>query len=135
MPDFRIRVTGADKVVERFKSIRSVVDVSLLNSMGKITKKVTVDAKEFAPVDTGFLRDHISGKVLRVGATVTGRIISTARYSFYQEFGTSRNRPHPYLSRAFNKNLEYIQRTLKTRLMRALVASEFKGRLTGARIG
>ena len=135
MPDFRIRVKGVDKVVERFKSVRSVVDVALLDNMGRVTKKVTRDAKEFAPVDTGFLRDHISGKVLRVGATVTGRIRSTARYSFYQEFGTSRNRPHPYLSKAYNKNIEYIQRTLKTRLMRALVASEFKGKLTGVRIG
>lgn len=64
------------------------------------------DAKVFAPVDTGNLRNSISTEIAgdgRFGA-MTAEIGPTAEYGIYQEFGTSRMPAHPFMGPAFDRH-------------------------------
>ena len=55
-------------------------------------------AKHFAPVDTGALRDSIGHEVRRGGVGgLFGDLFVKVEYGAFQELGTSRNPPHPYL--------------------------------------
>lgn len=56
-------------------------------------------AQSAAPVDTGFLRSSISTTVGRLEAEVG----PTAHYGIYQELGTSRMGPQPYLFPALDQ--------------------------------
>lgn len=62
------------------------------------------DAKNRAPVDTGFLRSSISTTITG-RATITAEIGPTAEYGIYQELGTSRMPAQPYLAPAFDRRL------------------------------
>lgn len=55
-------------------------------------------AKRLAPVDTGALRNSISTTVSGGGLAAT--VGPTVHYGIYQELGTRRMRPHPYMGPA-----------------------------------
>lgn len=67
---------------------------------------VEADAKAFAPVDTGNLRNSIGHSDLRA-VTQTGvlevEIGPTAHYGHFVEFGTSRNAPAAYMGPALDR--------------------------------
>lgn len=70
-------------------------------------------AKGFAPVDTGFLRDHIE----MVLAAMEGKVSSVADYAIYQELGTRFQAGTPHItpafeiaSRAFISDIERVMR-------------------------
>lgn len=50
-------------------------------------------AQRFAAKLTGFMSEHIEVRA----AGLTAEIVSTARYSDYQEYGTSVMAPHPFM--------------------------------------
>lgn len=50
-------------------------------------------AKGSAPVDTGNLRDSITGDA----AGLSGTVSTNVEYAIYQEYGTSRMAAHPYM--------------------------------------
>lgn len=54
-------------------------------------------AKSFAPVDTGYLRDTLTSRMIDI---TTARIQSNAPYDIYQEMGTYKMAAHPFLSPA-----------------------------------
>lgn len=60
-------------------------------------KDVQELAKSMAPVDTGELRDSIDIKYGKTDTGITADIGTDVFYGGFQEFGTSRNPPHPYL--------------------------------------
>jgi HK97 gp10 family phage protein len=65
------------------------------------------DAKRFAPVDTGNLRNSIGHSDLRsVGQSgaLEARIGPTANYGHYVEFGTSRMGPAAYMGPALDRH-------------------------------
>ena len=74
--------------------------------MRKTALDVEADAKRFAPVDTGNLRNSIGHSDLRT-LTQTGvlevEIGPTAAYGHFVEFGTSRMAPHAYMGPAFDR--------------------------------
>jgi HK97 gp10 family phage protein len=55
-------------------------------------------ARAVAPVDTGFLRSSIQTTV--TGDGLTANVTAHARYSIYQELGTSRMPPQPFMGPA-----------------------------------
>ena len=100
------------------------IDVSELNTLvadlGQVPSKVAVaaraatvnatfdierDAKTFAPVDTGNLRNSIGHSDLRMSLDdIAVEIGPTAHYGRYVEEGTSRMAPHAYLGPAFDRH-------------------------------
>lgn len=66
--------------------------------------RVERDAKAGAPVDTGYLRSSITTSNTGGGDTTSAEVSVGANYGIYQEFGTSRMAPHPFLIPAFDRN-------------------------------
>lgn len=69
--------------------------------LAKTAADIARDAKIFAPVDTGNLRNSISASVSEFSAEIG----PTANYGAYVEFGTSRQAPAAYLGPAFDRNV------------------------------
>lgn len=64
-------------------------------------------AKNFAPVDTGDLRASIGHEVRSGGARgIFGDLFVGVDYGAFQELGTSRNPPHPYMRPAILQVLQ-----------------------------
>lgn len=73
----------------------------------KTAHDIEADAKGFAPVDTGFLRNSISTTISGDGrfGEIAAVIGPTAEYGIYQEVGTSKMPAHPYLAPAFDRRI------------------------------
>lgn len=70
------------------------------------------DAKAFAPVDTGALRNSIGTDLTGDGrsASMTADIGPTVDYAVYQEYGTSRMPPHAFMGPAFDRHAgEFVE--------------------------
>lgn len=73
----------------------------------KTTYDIERDAKAFAPVDTGNLRNSIGHSDLRtVGQSGVQEVEigPTAEYGAFVEFGTSRNAPAAYMGPALDRS-------------------------------
>lgn len=68
--------------------------------LGKSSADIERDAKAFAPVDTGNLRNSISRDLMGLKAEIG----PTAAYGAYVEFGTSRMAPEAYMGPALDRN-------------------------------
>ena len=66
-------------------------------------------ARQLAPVDTGYLRDHIAVKV--EGGVY--EVISGAEYSTYVEFGTTYSEAQPFFYPAFGSALRQLREEAK----------------------
>jgi HK97 gp10 family phage protein len=67
----------------------------------RIALEVTRDAKRFAPVDTGTLQGSITPVLQQADSNAVIYLVGTnIFYGPFQEFGTSRIPPHPYLGKA-----------------------------------
>lgn len=63
------------------------------------------DAKIFAPVDTGNLRNSISTTAVALSAEIG----PTAAYGAYVEYGTSRQAPAAYMGPAFDRHAHIME--------------------------
>ncbi len=93
------------------RDIEARVDKGLVHAGEAVVSK----ARQYAPVDTGELRDSIryeingsggAAKLSMGGWTTAGKtltIIVDALYGMYQEFGTRYIPPHPYIRPALNE--------------------------------
>lgn len=83
---------------------------------GKVVAKtahdIEADAKQLAPVDTGFLRNSISTSISGSAAAVTAEVGPTAEYGVYQELGTWKMAAQPYLGPAFDRHVDGFTKTL-----------------------
>ena len=68
----------------------------------KVAFDTEADAKRLAPVDTGNLRNSITTAVSNGG--LTAAVVATASYAVYQELGTSRHPPQPFMGPATDRN-------------------------------
>lgn len=134
MPDVSFKVLGVEQVQDALKKFNSAADRELAVSMAKVVDKVAFDAKSLAPVDSGYLRDNITGQILRRRSFIEGRVRSKAPYSVYQEFGTSRHSAHPFMRPAFSKNQKYIEDELGRGLIRAMVSTQLRQGLLRGRL-
>jgi len=67
--------------------------------------RVEAEAKAFAPVDTGNLRNSIGTDLIGDGrgASIEAQVGPTANYGAFVELGTSRMAPHAYLGPALDR--------------------------------
>lgn len=78
----------------------------------KTAADITADAKSFAPVDTGNLKNSIGYDLFNKGGEVGAEIGPTASYAIHQEFGTSRMAPQPFLNPAFDRHIGNFERAM-----------------------
>lgn len=65
----------------------------------KTASDIEADAKNLAPVDTGNLRSSIGKSVNALHAEIG----PSAEYGIYQEYGTSKMAPQPFMGPAFDR--------------------------------
>jgi len=132
--DVNAKITGVNEVINKIQKFNDIAYSELGQKMVEVVDSVMTDAKYFAPVDTGFLRKHITGRVISKirGIVIIGRIRSSANYSIYQEFGWSgKPEGHPFLYPALLKNRalmeEKFRRAMEDAIMKASVGRYYGG--------
>lgn len=123
-----IKIRGVRETMQNIIEFEKEADRQLGLAMARVVFKITQDAKTNAPVRTGFLRDNIFPNVT-LGRTsgIMGRVTSSAPYSIYQEFGTSRGvTGKRFMTRAVNSNLSFVKNELGDALRRATLRARSK---------
>ncbi|WP_248574615.1 HK97-gp10 family putative phage morphogenesis protein [Leuconostoc sp. MTCC 10508] len=108
-----ITFDGADSLIGKFNKQPAIIQRKageiILNTANRVEKR----AKEYAPVDTGYLRQHIiSEKTGILSADVT----SSAEYSVYQEFGTRKMAGKSFMSPAMKQEEVFLFQKLQNLL-------------------
>jgi HK97 gp10 family phage protein len=132
--DVNVKVIGADDVINKIQKFNDIANSELGQKMVEVVDSVMTDAKYFAPVDTGYLKEHITGRVISKirGIVIIGQIRSSARYSIFQEMGWSgQPEGHPYLYPALLKNralmIEKFSRAMDEAITKASVGKYYGG--------
>lgn len=89
---------------------RSAVTVEPLARMvvAKTARDIEADAKVFAPVDTGNLEASITSDVKGLSAEIG----PTASYGIYQELGTSKMAPQPFMGPAAGRRVGPFEKAM-----------------------
>lgn len=80
--------------------------------VAKTAADITADAKSFAPVDTGNLKNSIGHDLYNSGGEIGAEVGPTANYGVFQEFGTSRMAPQPFLGPAFDRRIDGFEQAM-----------------------
>lgn len=92
------------------------VRAAIKTGLNKTGRRIERDAKILAPIDTGRLRASIS-------PTLKGHLLTVqdnVEYGIFQELGTRKMKPHPFLKPALLKNIPNIKRDIEAEIRRAL---------------
>lgn len=73
------------------------------DAVAKTAADIAADAKVFAPVDTGNLRDSIGYDITEDSGGVEAEVGPTADYAVYVEYPTASTGPQPFLGPAFDR--------------------------------
>lgn len=74
------------------------------------------EAKALAPVDTGYLREHIDTDLSRLLPDLVALVVSGADYSRFLEFGTSRMAAQPFMRPAYERHAKALFNDLRAAL-------------------
>lgn len=89
---------------------------------GKIVRNVALKAEKkaaaLAPVDTGYLKQEI--QTSRVDE-LTYDVIAHAEYSVYQEFGTRKTAPQPFMTPAVRATAPFLYQSLNNLVKKGLL--------------
>ena len=86
-----------------FGEARSSLDSAIQRALEAIGIQAEGYAKEEAPIDTGELRNNISYATMDNRAVAIG---SNTEYAIYQEMGTYKMSPHPFIQPAINDHTD-----------------------------
>lgn len=88
----------------------------------KTAKDIESSAKQLAPVDTGFLRSGIKTSDLRNVSqdSPAAEVRASANYAVYQELGTSRMAPQPFMGPAADKHAPAFEQAMAQLAAKAL---------------
>ncbi len=106
-----VKIINLDKCIKKFGNIS---DIDLMPEIARATRKVQRSAKDLAPVDTGILRASIKTRLLP--KQEAGVVFTPVEYAPYQEFGTSKMPPSPFMIPAMNINRAGINQSMKAYL-------------------
>ena len=95
---------GNVKVTSHVKEVIEAKNEAIARALEAIGIQAEGDVAELAPVDTGRLRDSITHEVDESEEAVY--VGTNVEYATYQEYGTSKMKPHPFLKPGIMNNLE-----------------------------
>ena len=107
-----IKIKGINNLRRKLKHGCDLTDVAAVVKFHGAQMQQT--AQIIAPVDTGFLHDHITLEIKDAG--MTAEVASTAEYAAYVEYGTRFMAAQPHIRPAYMQESERFKQDLK-RLM------------------
>lgn len=113
-----IKWDGMDDLIRRIErqpvEIKQEADNILKNTSLRVEKR----AKYYAPYDTGYLEQNIMAEPQgNLAYTVT----SKAEYSVYQEWGTRKMPPHPFMIPAMEQEKPFMFQKIDNLLKKGLL--------------
>lgn len=106
MPDFDVDVSELNRLSVDLGQAEQKIGDGVRVALRKAALDTEAQAKAFAPVDTGNLRNSIGHSDLRALAqsgTLEVEVGPTAAYGRYVEEGTSRTAPQAFMGPAFDR--------------------------------
>ncbi|MEX2805036.1 HK97-gp10 family putative phage morphogenesis protein [Streptococcus sp. H31] len=94
---------GMSEALTKLATAQTMTDKSVHNVVKNATEKTKANAKEKAPVDTGFMKAHIKTSY---PAQKTGEVRSEAGYSGFVEYGTRYMSDQPFMKPALEEAVE-----------------------------
>lgn len=99
-----IELKGLNSLVASFDKDAKLAVGEARKAVRAVALNTERDAKIFAPVDTGALRNSISTTISGNATFSQAEVGPTVEYGLYVEEGTSRTAPQAYMGPAFNRN-------------------------------
>jgi HK97 gp10 family phage protein len=113
MTSFEIDSSEFNLLADKLDRATEAASFLIRGAVRKTTLDIAKDAKAFAPVDTGNLRNSIQTSMSGSNANVAqGTIQAQANYSKYVEFGTSRTAPQAFMGPAADRNEPALQEAI-----------------------
>lgn len=116
-------------LVNNFPKVQAALKEQVANGINNAAQYWVTEAQSLAPVDTGFLKEHIGQTVAAVPNNLHAEIRSLAPYSGFINYGTSRHSPRPFWTVAGLMTREKFHDLLKSGFVRIS-----KGTSAGAKI-
>lgn len=85
-------------VFNRIPELIAAVEANSRSAPKRVADRIASRAREYAPVDTGYLRSTIGTESISVGKEA--EVFASAEYAAYIEFGTYKMAPQPFLGPA-----------------------------------
>lgn len=121
-----VKLLGADRLIARLIRMEKAINPAAVKSIRRVAEEIRDTAKNLCPVDTGSLKKSIrvgsyarpAKHVFSIRVTAGGHITNPKSkrkvdYASYVEFGTSRNKPQPFLGPAIKKYKEALAKAIK----------------------
>lgn len=106
MSDFDADVSELNQLVADMRGADGRIGRKAAAAVRKTARDIEATSKQFAPVDTGALRNSIGHDITgdgRFGA-IEATVGPTVEYGAHVEYGTSRNAPAAYMGPALDRH-------------------------------
>jgi acyl carrier protein phosphodiesterase len=110
----KVELQGWERFNRRLAVIIRNITKDVIPTIRVEADEIRKEMKRIAPVDTGFLRDHIVERDIPEGAEIE----SEAPYSGYLEHGTSRMFPQPFFRIPLILGIRRLMKRLKTTMVK-----------------
>jgi HK97 gp10 family phage protein len=114
---FSVEIQNADNLISRFQNIADSLPREIGNALTDSAESIVDNAQANAPVDTGYLRDHI---IITQNTDEEVTIESQADYSVYVEFGTRYMDAQPYFMPAVEAGQAQLLTNIENAIDRVL---------------
>lgn len=114
----KVKIEGLDKLQEKLQKLEGKIREGVVKALDDSALAVLRSAQIKCPVDTGNLRASLTKEVNKENLyAVVG---TSVYYAPYQEYGTRRTKPHPYLRPAYEENRKDINANIKQAVLEAI---------------
>ena len=118
-----IRAQGTAAVVEQLDAIAEAVTRGMTAAIAAETRAMQTEAKNRCPVETGALRESITGRMQAQGACVEGTVGSGLAYAPLVELGTLQKPPQPYLTPALRMRKSVLAERIRQTVRQAVTTA------------
>lgn len=110
----------AAEIARNFKAFGIDAESALLTALDACGALVETQAALLAPVDTGLLKKSITHRVVDTPRGGDAEIGTDVEYAPFQEFGTVKNAPQPFLTPALNEEAPRVEAILRRAMKGAI---------------
>lgn len=100
----RNKIQGLSEFITFTEKLSKDVGEQAKEVVKQATLQTERNAKQLAPVDTGYMRNSISSTFTHGG--LVGTVTSNAEYALFVEFGTTTQPAQPFMFPSFHQNMQ-----------------------------